>query len=110
MWLLGQDALEQMCRVRPGLLGPLHHARGRPLQMRLVTLGPVLVLGDGMAAGATAEMRSHALPFMKNLHGCPAWRGLPPVPGPACTARCRSYPRRRCGSRCSPALATIGSC
>jgi hypothetical protein len=39
MLLLGQDAFEQPCRVRPGLLGPLHPARGRPLQMRSVTFG-----------------------------------------------------------------------
>src|SRR5262249_14658080 len=46
MRLFAQDALEQLSRVRADGARPVHHARGWPLQMRLMTLGAVLMLGN----------------------------------------------------------------
>jgi hypothetical protein len=40
--------LEQLRGVGPDLLCPMHQARRRPLQMRLMTLGAMLMVGDGL--------------------------------------------------------------
>src|SRR4030095_9236585 len=69
MRLLCQDPRKELRGVRSDLLGPVHHARGRPLQMRLMALRPVLFLGAYLTSSATAEMRSYTLPFVKDLHG-----------------------------------------
>ena len=37
MRLFGQDALDHLGGVRPHFPCPVHHARGRPLQMRLMS-------------------------------------------------------------------------
>ncbi len=37
--------------------------------MRLMTLGSVLGMGDGLSPSATAQVRGHALALVQNLHG-----------------------------------------
>src|SRR6516225_3419414 len=68
MWLLRENACEKSCGVRSDLLGPVHHARGRPLQMRLMALGPMLFLRGHLFSPATAKMRSHALSLVEDLY------------------------------------------
>src|ERR1041385_6701875 len=69
MRLVGQDPFEQSSGVRPDLFCPMHHAGGRPLEMGLMALGPVFVLGADLASATAAEVRSHSLTPMKDLHG-----------------------------------------
>src|SRR6266478_660721 len=69
MRLLGEDPLKKPRGVRSDLLGPVHHARRRPLQMRLMALRSVLFLGEHLTSSTTAEMRSHTLSHVKNLYG-----------------------------------------
>src|SRR5258708_4280465 len=69
MRLLGEDSFEQQCGVYSDLLGPVHHARGRPLQVRLVTLRTVLPRGEHLFSPATTEMRGHTLALVEDLHG-----------------------------------------
>src|SRR6266496_2257999 len=66
--LVVEDALEQPRRVRTEAARPVHHARRRPLQMSLMTLGTVLVLGDGVTSPATAQVRSDPVALVKDLH------------------------------------------
>src|ERR1039458_5523274 len=56
--LLVQDSLEQLGRVGTDAACPVHHPRWRPFQMGLMTLGAVLVLGDGATAPAIAHVGS----------------------------------------------------
>src|SRR2546425_12262815 len=67
MRLLFQDALEQACRVRSDVLRPVHHARGSPLEMRLVTLRPVLSLSEHLSSSTPAEMGRYALSLVEDL-------------------------------------------
>src|ERR1700730_16415186 len=54
--------------MRSDLLGPVHHARGSPLQMRLVTLGPMCSLGDDLLSATPTKMGGHALPLVEDLY------------------------------------------
>jgi len=88
MRFLGEDSFEQQCGVYSDLLGPVHHARGRPLQMRLVTLWTVLPRGEHLFSPATTEMRGHTLALVEDLHGRCVAR-LPRVLEPVYRAHCR---------------------
>src|SRR5664279_4645620 len=66
--LLVQDSLEQLGRVGTDAVRPVHHPRGRPFQMGLMTLGAVLVLSDGLPTAATAQVGSNPVALVEDLH------------------------------------------
>ncbi len=68
MRLVVHDPLEQPRRVGADGFGPMHHARGRPFQMRTMTPGAMLVIGDGLPASAAAQVRSDARAFVQDLY------------------------------------------
>ncbi len=53
----------------PMVSRPVHHARGRPFQMRLVGSWAVLGNGDGVPMTARTQVGSHALAFVEDLDG-----------------------------------------
>src|SRR5262249_57808350 len=68
MRLFCQDPLEQQCSVRSDLLGPVHHARGSPLQVCLVTLRPMFALGECLASSTATKMRGYPLSLVEDLY------------------------------------------
>src|SRR6516162_4031444 len=58
--------------MRPDLLRPAHHAGGCPFQMRLMALGPMLLLCEHLLPSAATNVRSHSLSLVKDLYcdGC----------------------------------------
>ena len=61
------NALEQSSRVRADGFGPAHHPRRRPLQVRAMTLRSMLLIRDGLAASAAAQVRSDARAFVQDF-------------------------------------------
>src|SRR5579864_1520635 len=74
MGLLAQDAFEQLGRVGTDGMRPVHHARRRPFQMGLMTLGAMLALSDGLTTPTTAQVGSDPCAPAKDLDrgGCRA--------------------------------------
>src|SRR5260370_37543444 len=54
--------------MRADLLCPLHHPRRRPFQVRLMALGPMLMVRNGLLPAAAAYMRCHAPAVMQDLY------------------------------------------
>jgi len=67
MRLVSKNALEQTRGVRADGLRPVHHARRRPFQMRLVGPSAVLVYRDRMPMTACAQVRRHPLSLVEDL-------------------------------------------
>lgn len=68
MRLIGHHPFEQLGGVWPDLLCPLHHARRWPVQMSLVTLGPVHPNCDCLSPAATAQVLCHPRALVQDLH------------------------------------------
>src|SRR6516165_295222 len=69
MRLIRQNALDESSSVRSDLFRPVHHARGRPLQMGLMALRSVLTLCDRLISPVAASMRCYALSLVEDLDG-----------------------------------------
>src|SRR5436853_247453 len=64
----GHDVIQQSGGRRTDRLSPVHQPGGRPLQMPLMRLGPVVVDGGRLMGHLAPRMTSHAQAAMKNLH------------------------------------------
>src|SRR6266576_7270412 len=69
MALAGHDPIKQSGGLRADSLSPFHQAGGRPLQMPLMRLRPVLADCSGAVRRMTPRMTGHTQSAMKDLHG-----------------------------------------
>src|SRR5262249_41360797 len=69
MRFVGQNAFDQLSSMRTDVGRPVHDARRRPFQMRLMALGTMLCMGYALVAAAMTEMGSHTLSTVENLDG-----------------------------------------
>ena len=63
------DVLDELDAARTDFAGPVDEPAGRPLQIFLVSLGPVLLVGGELTRLKTAHVRRHPLGLVEQLHG-----------------------------------------
>src|SRR5580700_5430091 len=69
MALAGHDAIKQFGGCRTDRLGPVHQAGGRPLQVPLVRLGPVIMDRGRIVGHLAPRVAGHAQAAMEDLNG-----------------------------------------
>ncbi len=95
-----QNGGEQLSRGRSHRLRPTEQTRGRPSQVLLVALRPMLGNRGGLIGLTATRMRCHPLAEGGRSPRSSSSPGSPPTVRSACRARCSSGARTPGDSRC----------